>query len=307
MGDQPDSPLYLPPGTLLGDDYVIGKVRGHGGFGITYRGWSKSIKTRIAIKEFLPDRFAGRTQGPEVNVHTKQKENFNYGLRKFQEEAENLAKFQQSPVIVTVLKHLAANGTGYMIMDFVDGVTLEEYLEEHGNKISWERAWAILSPVMDALREVHSVGLLHRDIAPDNIYITQNKSVKLLDFGSARRDTDAKTRNVNSTLKPGYAPEEQYRKKGEQGPWTDVYGLCATFYRCITGQLPLESIERFRRDNLQSPSSLGIKLPKDHEAALMKGLTVYAEDRWQSIDELQQALRKPEGAFFSWGRQTGSV
>ncbi|VFN04191.1 MAG: Serine/threonine protein kinase [Candidatus Kentron sp. G] len=290
VGDQPDSPLYLAPGTPLGDDYVIGRVLGHGGFGITYLGWDRSLDIRVAIKEFLPDRLASRgPQHPQVDVYSKQKDLFDDGLARFQKEARTLAGFQHYPGIVTVFKFLSANGTGYMVMEFVEGITLGQYLKSKGNKISWQQALPILTPVMDALREAHGAGLLHRDICPDNIYITHDKQVKLLDFGAARRTTE-RTIGLNAMLKEGYAPEEQYRRNGKQGAWTDVYGLCATLYRCVTGRLPPPSPERIREDGLQPPSALGVGLPEGHETVLLKGLAVDAEDRWQSIEEMQDAF-----------------
>nr|VFJ43105.1 MAG: Formylglycine-generating enzyme, required for sulfatase activity, contains SUMF1/FGE domain [Candidatus Kentron sp. FM]VFJ43927.1 MAG: Formylglycine-generating enzyme, required for sulfatase activity, contains SUMF1/FGE domain [Candidatus Kentron sp. FM]VFK07347.1 MAG: Formylglycine-generating enzyme, required for sulfatase activity, contains SUMF1/FGE domain [Candidatus Kentron sp. FM] len=290
VGDRPDSPLYLAPGTPLGDDYVIGRVLGHGGFGITYLGWDSALDTRVAIKEFLPDRLASRgPQPPQVDVYPKQKKLFDDGLARFQEEARILAGFQHYPGIVTVFKFLSANGTGYMVMAFVEGITLGQYLKSKGDKIPWQQALAILTPVMDALRETHGAGLLHRDICPDNIYITHDRQVKLLDFGAARRATE-KTLGLNAMLKEGYAPDEQYRSNGQQGAWTDVYGLCATLYRCVTGQLLPPSLDRIRKDGLQPPSTLGVSLPEGHEAALLKGLAVDAQDRWQSIEAMQDAF-----------------
>ncbi|NNJ84427.1 MAG: protein kinase, partial [Gammaproteobacteria bacterium] len=174
-GDAPGNPLHLPPGTRLDNSYIIGKVLGHGGLGVTYLGWDTNLDTRIAIKEFLPDSVAGRnTENGHVTVHTGHEATFDHALDRFREEAKVLARFQQHPGIVSVYRFFPANGTGYMAMEFVAGRTLRQYLEAHGDKIPWQQALRFLTPIMDTLREVHDTGLLHRDIAPDNIYITHD-------------------------------------------------------------------------------------------------------------------------------------
>nr|VFJ93027.1 MAG: Formylglycine-generating enzyme, required for sulfatase activity, contains SUMF1/FGE domain [Candidatus Kentron sp. LFY] len=295
-GSPPANPLYLPLGTALGDSYVIGKVLGHGGLGITYLAWDRELDTRIAIKEFLPDTMAGRnTRDAQVTIHTGHEEPFRHALQRFREEARILARFQQHPGIVSVYRFLAANGTGYMAMEFVAGVTLRQYLEAHDNKMPWPEALELLGPVMDTLDRIHDQGLLHRDIAPDNIYITHNGKLKLLDFGAAREVTGERSVTLSVVLKEGYAPEEQYRKKARQGPWTDVYALSATLYRTVTGQLPPTALDRLHDDELRPPSALGVAIPEDHEAVLLKGLAIRARDRWQGVGEMRRAWQpKPE-------------
>nr|VFJ94213.1 MAG: Serine/threonine protein kinase [Candidatus Kentron sp. LFY] len=289
-GSPPANPLYLPLGTPLGDSYVIGKVLGHGGLGITYLAWDRELDTRIAIKEFLPDTMAGRnTRDAQVTIHTGHEEPFRHALQRFREEARILARFQQHPGIVSVYRFLAANGTGYMAMEFVAGVTLRQYLETHDNRIPWPEALGLLGPVMDTLDRIHDQGLLHRDIAPDNIYITHDGKLKLLDFGAAREVTEERSVTLSVVLKEGYAPEEQYHKKAREGPWTDVYALSATLYRAVTGQLPPTALDRLHDDELRSPSALGVAIPEDHEAVLLKGLAIRARDRWQGVGEMRRA------------------
>jgi len=174
-----------------------------------------------------------------------------------------------------------------MVMEYVEGVTLKAYLEAKG-PIPYETARKALLPVMDALRAVHAEGLLHRDVAPDNIYITRQKQVKLLDFGAARFAVGEHSRSLSVILKPGYAPEEQYRSKGRQGPWTDVYGMAATLYHCITGQVPPEALDRLEEDTLQSPARLGVEMPLEAHEMLMAGLAVRANGRPQSMETFQQ-------------------
>nr|VFJ57168.1 MAG: Formylglycine-generating enzyme, required for sulfatase activity, contains SUMF1/FGE domain [Candidatus Kentron sp. FW] len=290
------NPLYLPPGSELGDSYIIGKVLGHGGLGITYLAWDKHLDTRIAIKEFLPETIAGRdTRNSQVNIRPGQEQSFGEILARFQKEAKVLAKFQHHPGIVSVYRFFPANGTGYMAMEFVEGVTLKQYLAARDGRIAWRQALALLTPIMDTLREIHGVGLLHRDIAPDNIYITHDNQVKLLDFGAARQIT-GRSVTLSVILKEGYAPAEQYQKKGTLGPPTDIYALCATLYHCITGHLPDTAPDRLIRDEVQPPTALGVDIPEHQEAVLMRGLAIRQEERWRNIGEMQQAWEKGKPA-----------
>lgn len=288
----PESPLYLTPGTILNGKYLIGRVLGHGGFGITYLALDLTLQVRLAIKEFLPRDLATRSSNTTtVTPYTgATKEHFDYGLEKFLEEARALARFEDSPCIVSVKDFFRANGTAYFVMNFVEGITFKEYLKNHGEKIDYDKALRILMPVMDALREVHQTGLLHRDISPDNIYITNDGRIKLLDFGAARNATGEHSKSLSVMLKAGYAPEEQYRSKGKQGPWTDIYAVGATLYRAITGKVPVEALDRMNEDTLEPPTRLGIKIPPHAENALLKALSVKASDRFQEMKMFQQAL-----------------
>ena len=291
---QDNPPPALPLGQVLDGRYRIGRVLGHGGFGITYLAWDENLQLRLAIKEYLPRDCASRAaDGVSLAIYSGQaSEQFNYGLDRFLEEARALDHFDQHPGIVTVKNFFRAHGTGYCVMDYVEGITLSEYLgQQPDGRISFDAALKLLMPVMDALRAVHKEGLLHRDIAPDNIYLTQDGRIKLLDFGAARYAASEHSKSLSIILKPGYSPEEQYRTKGNQGPWTDVYGLAATIYRTITGKLPPESLDRLDTDELIPPSKLGIAIRPEQEVFLLKGLAVKASQRYQSITDFQQAWR----------------
>ena len=291
---QDNPPPALGLGRVLDGRYRIGRVLGHGGFGITYLAWDENLQLRLAIKEYLPRDCAGRApDGISLAIYSGPAgEQFAYGLDRFLEEARALAHFDQHPGIVTVKNFFRAHGTGYCVMDYVDGITLRDYLEQQpGGRISFDAALKLLMPVMDALRAVHKEGLLHRDIAPDNIYLTQDGRIKLLDFGAARFAAGEHSKSLSGILKPGYAPEEQYRTRGHQGPRTDVYGLAATFYRAITGQVPPEALNRLDTDELVPPSRMGLAITADQEGALLKGLAVKARERYQSMAELQQAFQ----------------
>ena len=290
-GNVPANPLYLPPGTTLNTPYQIARVLGHGGFGITYLGWDANLQIKVAIKEYLPRDFASRDplSGQVIAYAGDARDLFESGLANFLDEARTLAKFQQHPGIVSVLAFFRAFGTGYMVMEYVEGETLKYYLQQRSGRLNWRQTLAIFMQVMDALRAVHRQGLLHRDVAPDNIYLCADGRIKLLDFGAARLAAGARGRTLSVVVKPGFAPEEQYRE-GEQGPWSDVYSVAASIYFCLTGQAPPDALERMNRDELKPPSDFGISMPRFAEQALLEALAVRAERRIQVMAELQQRL-----------------
>ncbi len=288
----PRSPLQLKPRTLLHEQYLIGRALGDGGFGITYLSWDLGLESRLAIKEYMPNGVAGRSGGEsKVVPYTEQtKQEFEWGLDRFLEEARVLKKFSNHPGIVSVDTVFKDNGTAYLVMEFLDGVTFEEFLARRGGRITLETAMRVVLPAMDALAAVHAEGILHRDISPDNIYLTRSGKVKLIDFGAARNALSQKSRNLSIILKEGYAPEEQYRASGIQGPWTDVYAMAATLYHAITGRIPQPALDRQAQDQLQWPSQLQIQIEPRVEAALMKALSIKAGDRFQSMEDFKAAL-----------------
>lgn len=286
------APHILPPGTLLNGRYLVGAALGQGGFGITYIGRDQVLDIRVAIKEYYPNGFVTRNVGasPEVVITGRDKQSFvDRESEKFLAEARVLAKFIGEKGIVDVRDYFRANSTAYIVMEYLDGETLRDYLQHHGVQTP-DQTFALLAPVMRSLDKVHQAGLIHRDISPDNIMLTRDGSVKLLDFGTARAASPAGEQSLSVMLKPGYAPEEQYRTKGSQGPWTDIYALCATMYKCITGITPIDSLERLFEDTVVPPSQLGIPIDPAQEAALMMGMACRREDRFQSVGALAAAL-----------------
>lgn len=285
-------PMALPPGTVLNGRYILGRVLGQGGFGITYIAQDHKNGSLVAVKEYFPDTMAARTDGHSVSAYTGQREeNFLYGKECFLNEAKTLAEFIGNPNIVRVHSYFEENNTAYFVMDYVQGTSFQDYLKQHG-RLSWQETKRILEPVIGALASVHSKGVIHRDVTPDNIYITNDGTVKLLDFGAARYSLGDKSRSLDVVLKHGYAPREQYSRHGRQGPYTDVYALGATFYYALTGRLPPDSIDRQDEDEFILPSSLGVKLPAKAEDALCKALAVSAQDRFQSMSEFYLALNE---------------
>jgi len=211
-------------------------------------------------------------------------------VESFLREAKTLARFEHHPNIVTVRDFFKENKTAYMVMSFIKGATLLEHLKNSGDKIPVEQAVQIIMPVLDALKEVHRAGIMHRDISPDNIFIDSKGRVVLIDFGAARQEMREKSKSLSVILKAGYAPEEQYSSKGKQGPWTDVYAVGATLYRVITGEIPPEAMDRLAEDDLMTPSELGVEIDPGLERALLKALAVKAEERFQTVEEFQRKL-----------------
>ncbi len=289
-------PHYLPLRTILNGKYLVGRVLGQGGFGITYLGWDLNLDVKLAIKEYYPNGFVMReaTCGPSLSIMSgSRSEYFQKGLTKFVDEAKRLGKFWGLPGIVAVKDYFQQNNTAYIVMEFVEGETLKEVLKKSNGRMRPEILFEMMHPLFESLDVVHKAGIIHRDISPDNIMVDEHGHVKLLDFGAARDFISQDEKSLSVMLKPGYAPEEQYRSKGQQGPWTDVYGLCATIYRALTGTTPVESLDRMQEDTLKPPSTLGVAIAPWQEAALMKGLAVFARDRYESVKELEKALYEP--------------
>ena len=303
-GTPQTSPVALPPRTVLDGRYLLGKVLGAGGFGITYLAWDLNLDIKLAIKEYFPSAFGSRDQAHStvLPAGTQAQPAFEHGLAKFLEEGRALALFQGHPGIASVMTFFKANHTSYLVMKYEEGTTLDRYLNDHGGRLDFDQVLGIAMPVMDALRAVHQEGILHRDISPDNIIINSKRQIKILDFGSAKRDMTVRDVTLQVTLKRGFSPEEQYHASGRQGPWTDVYALAATLYQCLTGLKPPESLERRDQDNLQPPSQIGIRIPKNSEKALMKALAVRAPDRFQTMEEFQKSFQ-PRPQRRNWWKE----
>lgn len=292
-------PHILPPGKILRERYLIGNSLGQGGFGITYIGCDLLLDMRVAIKEYFPSGYANRNvfSSAEVTVTNPQNGEFiSSGLEKFLREARVLAEFHDADGIVDVRDFFRENNTAYIVMEYLDGITLQECIRD--KLIAPELMVNLIMPVMDSLEKIHAKQVIHRDISPDNIMLMRSGKLKLMDFGAARQVDFSNQKSMSVVLKTGYAPVEQYRPKGELGPWTDIYALCATMYVCITGIHPDNALERVFSDTVKWPRSLGIPMTEALENVLKKGMAVAWRDRYQSIAELrealQQALKAPE-------------
>lgn len=278
---------HLTPGTVLNGHYLVGNSLGEGGFGITYIGRDTNLKMRVAIKEYYPSGNVNRNNTQSNDVYTateSQTEAFEKGKERFLREAQSIAKFSGSKGVVNIKTYFEEYNTAYIIMDYIDGENLLQYMEHHG-KFSADNIFRLMLPVMESLKHIHDEQVIHRDISPDNIIYGSNGVLTLTDFGSARYFT-SQSKEMSVMLKQGYAPEEQYRSTGEQGPWTDVYGLCATIYKCITGVTPQNGLDRAHIDSLKAPSELGADISPSLESVLMYGLSVFRGKRCQSMGEL---------------------
>ena len=288
-------PVALRAGTVLNDRYIVGRVLGQGGFGITYLAWDNQLEAKVAIKEFMPGELATRVEGTTVSILSADRsEDFTYGSERFQEEARTLAKFIGNPNIAAVTSYFDENDTSYFVMDYIEGISFKTYIANHGGKVSVEDTLNVMIPVLRALTAVHQEGFIHRDVTPDNIYITKDGMVKLLDFGSARYSIGDKSKSLDVILKVGYAPKEQYIRRSRQGPFTDVYSCAACFYAALTGFLPPEALERLDHDELVPVSQCGVDIPEYLDKAILKGLAVQPEDRFQSAEEFLNAIESQQ-------------
>ena len=287
-------PHQLMPGYKLRDRYAVGKVLGEGGFGITYIGMDEFFDEKVAIKEFYMTGFVNRnnTYSAKVSAETGDKgELFNRNREKFYDEAKVLVKLGREDGIVKVRDFFYENETAYIVMDYLEGKTLKDFLKER-KTLSVEETLQMFNPILNALSKVHERNIIHRDISPDNIIITEDGKPWLIDFGAAREFADDDIKSLSVILKPGYAPEEQYRRRGVQGPWTDIYAICATMYRCISGKRPDDALERLAEDETEELCTIAPACPKHLSDVIMKGLSVRQKDRYQSIEELREDLEK---------------
>ena len=278
--------------TRLIGRYTIEGVLGQGGFGITYLGTDELHEKKVAIKEFFPQGIVTRNieyQDTVTVTFVGEKDNYEKGKERFLKEARTMAKFSKDEGIVKALDFFEINNTAYIVMEYLEGITLKQYLREN-QRIAPEDLIELLVPLIESLDEIHSQGMIHRDISPDNIMVLPDGRIKLMDFGAARDYTEFGEKSLSIVLKPGYAPPEQYQTHGIQGPWTDIYALCATMYKCITGENPPDAIERVMDDSLKKISEFGIAIPPQEEAAIIKGMSVSAKDRYQDIKDFCEDL-----------------
>ncbi len=288
--------LYMQPGTMLHERYLVGKALGSGGFGVTYIGWDVQLQFKVAIKEYLPSEFATRAMGEaEVIVHSGNKGvQFANGMEYFIEEAKHLANFRNEEGIIQVFDRFLENNTAYIIMEYLEGETLTSYLKREG-KIPFDKALSMLEPAMRSLKVVHDAGIIHKNLTPDNIFLTSDGRVKLIDFGASRHATTSYSRSLSVIIKPGYSPEEQYRSRGDQGPHTDVYALGAVFYKMLTGITPPDALERrafFETENkdILLPISKECQIDTNKENAILNAMNVRTEDRTKDIDTFLREL-----------------
>ncbi|MGN0158197.1 MAG: protein kinase [Brotaphodocola sp.] len=298
-GTPPKEAYHLYPGTVLKNRYVIGTTVGFGGFGITYRAWDQVLEKKVAIKEFYPNGIVNRVPGEKhVIIYSGNRANeFQNGKVRFLAEARNMARFNTHPNIVNVYEFFEENNTAYIAMEFLEGLSYKQYLAAAGGRVSPQIAVSVVVSVLDALKEIHKVGIIHRDVSPDNIFMvpvepgSNNFKVKLIDFGAARFSTGEEEKTLSIILKPGYAPPEQYRSKSKQGPWTDIYAVGAVLYRSVTGKMPDESVNRMVEDHLEQPMVLVPEIPQYLNDSIMRAMALNQELRFQNVDQFREAIQ----------------
>lgn len=295
---------HLPPGTKLQNgEYMTGRVLGEGGFGITYIGIDETLLDVVAIKEYYPagmvERDSSFQGNMDVHVHGDSEQEYGKGKQNFQQEARLLARFSQLEGVVNVRKCFQENETVYIVMEYIRGESIRSYVERQG-AISAEQALSMLKPVIHTLHRIHEKQLIHRDVSADNLLIREDGKVILVDFGAVRMSNAVKKDTRTTMYKPGFSALEQYSRTGVQGPWTDVYGICATLYYMLTGAVPVNCTERVGQDPLYPLTGReDIRLSFEQKQAIMKGMEVQSENRFQTMAQLYEVLYSEhiEGEF----------
>ncbi len=288
--------VALQNGTELAGDYRIERVLGAGGFGITYLADELALNRPVTIKEYFPSDFAARSDGSEAAPRSEQcAGDYRWGLDRFIEEAQTLAKFSH-PNIVRVYRYFRANNTGYMVLHFEEGQSLKAWLKGLGRAPRQKELDQIVAPLLDALESIHRSDFLHRDIAPDNIIIRKDGQPVLIDFGSARGELAAQSRTVSALVKPGYSPYEQYAEtSSQQGAWTDIYALASTLYHAVTGKRPPDAPSRMIRDEIVPAREAAVGAYRaGFLKAIDKALALNITARPQSVAEWRGMLLAPD-------------
>ncbi|WP_049794581.1 serine/threonine protein kinase [Methylomonas methanica] len=284
--------IALPMRTLLNDRFMVGRVLGQpGGFGITYLAWDTVLDTAVAIKEFLPLTAANREPGGVTVLPNSEqdREFFQYGLEIFLQEAKTLAQFSH-PNIVRIRDYFATNNTAYLVMDYHQGRPLNVFVKENGGRLTEAQALTIMLPIMAGLEAMHDKGFLHRDVKPQNIYLTDRNLPVLLDFGAARMAMADATQTMTVMLSRGFAPFEQYHNKSRQGPWGDIYACGATLYYLVTGQVPADALERQHQDTLLPPLQLNPQISLEFSRAVMTAMAISPNARPKKIGVFRDRL-----------------
>lgn len=280
---------YLEPGTLLNNRYIVGVMLNHNSEGATYLGYNQAIGCKVLIREYMPTGFCTRVKGkPVISVSPQQVVQYKALMADFTELNKSLAQMRSSTLINPTLDIFAENNTTYAISEYVEGVKLVDYLKDNAGELTWKQVSSMFPTFFTTLSLVHNNGIIHRAISPDTIYVTEKGELKLCAFCIST------VRTVHTDLPcemfHGYAAPEQYTPSMRQGTFTDVYGICAVLYRILTGCKPTDAPSRLQNDNLCAPHEMNPNIPKNVSRVIMKGMSLFAEDRIQTVTELVTQL-----------------
>lgn len=285
----------LPVFTVLQGRYLTGKCLGEGGFGITYLARDLLKSERVAIKELFVQGVISRQKGKTVLIEGNAESRRYYHIckDKFLREAQLLHDLKDKRGVVNFLDYFEENNTAYIVMEYLEGQDLSQYLKEHNDKISFYETFQFLRPVMKSLIDMNESGVYHRDIAPDNIRYLKSGGMKIMDLGGAKYSFQEQVNGPSRmvAVKKGYAPPEQYQQAYKIGPWMDVYAMAATFYRCVTGRIPQESLSRMEHDYLEKPGRFCGDLNNATEKVIMKGMALRTEERYMDMRSFYEALK----------------
>ena len=296
----PQGRRALPLGTVIHNRYQITRVLGEGGFGITYLAVDARDGSVAAVKEYMPQEIALRSPDSPRVIPNPQYEELYIQLRdQFLEEAQIIYQYQGRSNIIEVRHRFYGNDTAYYVMEYLRGTDLSAYLAGNGGRISWEKLGPVVGRVVEALTQIHASGMIHCDISPDNIFLLEDGGAKLIDFGAAKSIYQGHASII--LLKRHYAPPEQQMENGKIGPWTDIFALAVTIYRCVTGRLP-EWDEN--GEPVQMPLEMGVRgVTPAWEMALKKAMSLEPGGRFRSAEEFWKALRGTEDGPVLWGLQ----
>lgn len=291
--EEKQNPMRLPELSFLGNRYLIGRILGYGGFGITYKAFDVLNQCVCAVKEFVPIGVVARQgDGMQVTVTSKSNlEDFEHGKRRFMEEAEVLKKLTDVPEVVQVMDYFMLNNTAYFVMEYIEGATLKQLMKSYGGRIPLFNAVSMIYRAGMALDQVHRRGgIFHRDISPDNIMVTADNRVKLIDFGNAKHIIGKRSQTLSVILKHGYAPPEQYSSASSQGSYTDVYALAATLYYVLTGVMAPSAPDRFSGEGYRALKELDPAVSAELSEAVDHALILNGKNRTQSAAEFVAPL-----------------
>lgn len=290
----PSLPSYLAPGVMLRDRYVVGKLLSYNGESANYIGFDTITQSKVVIKEYMPDTLCEREAGKSIlDVAPQYVAQYKTLMSEFVELNKTLSKMRSLSHIIPVVDMFGDNNTGYVVLAYFEGVTLEKYIEHNGGRLTWETVRRFFPPIFTTVSLVHNAGLVHRGICPENILIGENGDIKLTGFAIS----DERTANteIAPELYSGYAAPEQYNSSARQGTWTDVYGVLAMLYKALTGVTPLDAASRLTDDTLETPASLVPEIPESVSNVIMSGMELDGEKRIQTVTELVTKLfEQPE-------------